>query len=126
MEIKVQNNSLVVTTAIKASEFSEAAAYVPQALSVYDDKGAQVYRVNSGSFALKTFGATFNAVIDGKMALTYPLPMGIQENDAKELIKTQWALELAALAKHEPVLITQITEQLRPIRATMNEIKFEG
>lgn len=128
MQIKIQNNSLVVTTNIEVAKVREAKKFTPEALTVKDEKGNAVYKVAIISLEgdLKEFGATFNSVINNKLAFVKVFPFGVTEEEAKELVADVLGKGLAALAKYESVIVAQINEALAPIQAVMESIQVEG
>ena len=125
MKIIYANNAMVVKTDISAVDFAAAEKFAPESLKVRDEKGNDLFAVGKGAAQLKPGYATFNAVVDGKMAVTVPLEMGLEGEDAKEVIKDKFAQALAALATNEPKIVTQITAALAPIQAVVEDIEVQ-
>jgi hypothetical protein len=125
MQIKVQNNSLVVISSISIADYSQAKQYTPDALRIKDDKGNDLYTISTGDASIKKFGATFNAVVDNRLAITTPLPMGATAEEASDIIQHHYALGLASLAKYEDTIGIQIESALEPVLAVMNSVTFE-
>jgi len=125
MRIKYQNNAMVVVSGITAVDFATAKQFAPQSLQVKDDKGNTVFAVSDGSAQIKPFATQFNAVVDGNMAVTVPFNMGVAGEEAKETIKTQYAVGLAALAAHEDTIVAQIGAAVAPVTAVMESIEME-
>jgi len=125
MNIKIQNSSLIVETAINFQEYKEAKKLVPHALKVADDKGNTVFAIGDGEAAIKSYGVTFNATVRGCLAVRIDLPLGMTADEAKDKVVTANALGLAALATYEPVINSNIRQALAPIAAVINSITVE-
>lgn len=125
MKITYVNNAMVVKTDLAAEKYAAAKQYAPHALKVKDEKGNDLFVVAEGSAQLKAIGAQFNAVIDGKMAITIPMTMGLAGEEAKQAIKDTYALGLAALATHEATIVANVNAALEPINAVVDSIEIE-
>ena len=125
MNIKIQNSSLIVETAINFQEYKEAKKMVPHALKITDEKGNTVFAIGDGEAAIKPYGVTFNATVRGCLAVRIDLPLGMTADEAKDQVVTANALGLAALATHEPMLVQNIRAALAPIAAVISSITVE-
>lgn len=105
MNIKVVGNTAVIVTTITPAQIEKVKKLKPELLTVKDEKGQPLFRMDSlksGTGTINANGVEFVPGVDDTLVVTLSLPTGTTEEQAKEAI-----FKVAAKAK---VYIEQIED----------------
>lgn len=105
MNIKVVGNTAVIATTITPAQIEKVKKLKPELLTVKDEKGQPLFRMDSlksGTGTINANGVEFVPGVDDTLVVTLSLPTGTTEEQAKEAI-----FKVAAKAK---VYIEQIED----------------
>jgi hypothetical protein len=125
MQLKIQNQQLVVTSAINFERFKKAVKLTPSALTVKDDKGNMLYviKYQDGEGDITPFSIKFNAVIGGNLAYVKPVPHCEAEADYVNHVEEVFGLFLSDFVKYEPIIINQLEAELANISEAIDGLE---
>lgn len=122
MKTTIKGNVVSLVSDINVAEYNRFAKM--GAVIVTDEKENQVYRITrtkeNDRANLSRHGATFNAVINDKLALVFVL----QDSTADEFIEGATPA-LILLQKYEPIIVSQLTELAAQFTAVKASIEIE-
>lgn len=125
MQIKTISNALVINTGITLTEVKAAKKFAPNALTVVDEHGNQLYKFGTSMEAngqLAAFGAVANAV-DGDDTVVTLTVAGMNKDNADKTVSEAYGTALAALAKYAPIIKAQIAAQVAPVTEVMSTME---
>ena len=125
MQVIANKSTITVTSALSLELVKQAQTYVPSALTVRDESGSVLYRVNTDDKQgiLKPYGVSFNTQKNDNLGVLVNITLSASANVEKvvEEFLSDHALSLAALAKYESIVELQINEALAPILASISQ-----
>lgn len=129
MELRIQNQQLVILTAITIDAFESAKKLAPQALIAKDDKDQAKYAVTYsdvvGKGDITDFSLTANAVVGGKLALVLPLPRLESEDAARDYVTNSVGTKLATFNHYEQQIVNQISAAVTEVSEVLSTLTME-
>lgn len=127
MKIAITADAYAITSSIKASDVETLKKHNPDALSIKDDDGNDIFTVNysEGNPNISRFGITFGGISrDNKkvLTLTGTIPGGVA--DAKEFVTDKVAPVMENLSELEtkiPEAAKKVAETRKAIMDTISE-----
>lgn len=127
MKLKLIGNILMIKSEIKKEDFDKVQRVGPEALTVIDDEGNMLYKVNFketdevdelSAANIQKFGITFNQVQDGCLAAAVMLPVKASKAEYDEAIQETYGKALVSAKNAEEEIIAQMNQVLE----TMNSL----
>jgi len=123
--VKIAGNIIVLTSTVTMNQLRQLEKHRPKALTILDEENTPVFRIGTGSNALTTHGASFNAAtLDGRELayITLTIPEGV--TDGKRYFAEIYGNAHLQLKQIEGRLPNIIDEVDREICEIMNDVKF--
>lgn len=126
MELKIVGTALIVKSSLTAADVEAANVYAPDALTVLDEDGNDVFTVTRGNAAsISKHGAVFNGVTAGHLQATLIIPDQEDAAAKKQYVKENYGNALVNLAEAESIIAGAIDEVLSSINGTFENMEVE-
>jgi hypothetical protein len=122
-DVRIAGNTVVLTSVMTLEQIKRVEKHRAEALITRNEKNEPIFRVGTGSNALNTNGASFNAdtLDDRKLAfITLDIPSGV--TNAKEWFAETYAQAFTQLESIEAGLTGVLNEVARDISNIMGRI----
>ena len=127
MNIKVVGNTAVIATTITPAQIEKVKKLKPELLTVKDEKGQPLFRMDSlksGTGTINANGVEFVPGVDDTLVVTLSLPTGTTEGQAKEAIFKVAAKAKVYIEQIEDTVDDQIDDIIAAEKAFLESIEI--
>lgn len=124
MKVKVVGTAMIVTSTLTAAQMEAAKHFCPNATTVVDDEGNDVYRLDTAeSASVGKYGTNFNGKdADGNLTATVIIP---DAEDKKAYVTENFGIALAALAEAETLVAEAIEAKMAVVNGAVADMEIE-